>query len=193
VEVSPMKYDEAFAILKSFRVEPGHDWDRHCICVGDIAYSLAVELSKHIDIDADETRVMGLVHDFGRSVSQDPYRHAYEGYRLMKQLGFDRYARICVCHSNGTYKPEDIGEYGLKPEDFFIETLQEKLVFMGDSMEFHGRIIRHDKRIYETVERYKEKNPEFMPVLLSKLEEFKQFDAEIKAIMGKGVYKFFGI
>ena len=132
---SNLSYDEALKILKSFKIGTGNDWDRHCICVGDIAWKLALELQKYMDIDAEETRVMGLVHDFGRSVTQDPYRHAYEGYKLMKQLGYDRFARICVCHSNGTYKFEELAQYGLKPEDFYVGTLQEKLVFIGDSME----------------------------------------------------------
>ena len=57
----------------------------------------------------------------------------------------------------------------------------------------HGEIIRHDKRISETIERYKHINPEFIPVLQSKLEEFKGFDIEIKSIMGKSVYEFFSI
>lgn len=114
-----MTYEMALKMLRSFEIQPGHDWDRHCICVGDIAYRLALEIKKHVDIDAEKTRVLGLIHDFGRSVSQDPYRHAYEGYRLMKSLGMDEYVRICVCHSNGTYKPEDLAEYGLRPEDFF--------------------------------------------------------------------------
>lgn len=186
-------YDEALKILKSFKMRPGDDWDRHCIGVGDIAYKLALEVSKHREIDPEQTRVMGLVHDFGRSVTNDPYRHAYEGYRLMKSMGLDEYARICVCHSNGTYRAEDLDEYGLKPEDFFVRTLPEKLVFIGDSLECRGKITRHDKRIAETIERYKHKNPDFVPILESKLIEFKEFDKEIRDIIGVSIYEFFGI
>jgi putative nucleotidyltransferase with HDIG domain len=188
-----MTYEQALRILKGFRVEPGNDWDRHCICVADIACRLALEVRKFTAIDAEKTRVMGLVHDFGRSVTQDPYRHAYEGYKLMKQMGEEELARICVCHSNGTYKLEDLDIYGLKPEDFYAVTPEEKLVFISDSLEFHGDIIRHDKRISGTVERYKTRNPEFIPVLLSKLEEFRVFDKEIKMITGRSVYDILGI
>ena len=188
-----MNYNEALDLLRSFPIGPGHDWDRHCIGVADIAYALALEVKKHIDIDAEKTRVMGLVHDFGRSVTNDPYRHAYEGYKLMKSLGHHELARICVCHSNGTYKEEDLPEYGLKPEDFFVRTLPEKLVFIADSLESHGNIIRHDVRIAQTIERYRLKNPEFIPVLESKLAEFKGFDREITQIIGKSIYEFFNI
>lgn len=188
-----MTYEEALKILQSFTVEPGHDWDRHCRGVADIAYRLALELQKYIDISPEKARVMGLVHDFGRNVTQDPYRHAYEGYRLMKKLGYPEYARICVCHSNGTYKAEDLEEYGLKPEDFFAKTLEEKLVFIADSLECKGEIIRHDVRIAQTIERYRNRNPEFIPVLESKLEEFKIFDREIREIIGMSIYEFFGI
>lgn len=189
-----MDYQEALNLLGTFKIEEGSDWDRHCINVGDIAYRLALELRKYTDIDAEETRVMGLVHDFGRSVTHDPFRHAYEGYRLLKKLGCEeKLARICACHSNGTYRLGEIDEYRLKPEDFFVRTLQEKLVFIGDSIEGHGKLIRHDERISETIGRYRLKNPEFVPMLESKLEEFKAFDREIKEIMGKGVYEFFNI
>lgn len=189
-----MNYQEALNILKSFEIEEGNDWDRHCINVGDIAWQLALELQNYTDIDPEETRLMGLVHDFGRSVTHDPFRHAYEGYKLLTSLGCGfKLARICVCHSNGTYRLEEIGEYGLKPEDFFVHTLQEKLVFIGDSIESHGKLIRHSERISETIGRYKRKNPEFVPMLESKLAEFKAFDRDIEAIMGKGVYEFFNI
>ena len=188
-----MTYEEAIALLRSFKIEPGHDWDRHCIGVGEIAYRLALEIQKYRMIDPEQVRVMGLVHDFGRSVSQDPYRHAYEGYKLMKEFGKEEYARICVCHSNGTYKEEDLEAYGLKPEDFYVRTLEEKLVFIGDSLESKGRIIRHEVRIAQTIERYRDKNPKFIPVLEGKLEEFKTFDREVSGIIGKSVYAFFGI
>jgi hypothetical protein len=180
-------------VLRSFEIPPCHDWDRHCINVGDIAFKLALEISKYKEIDPERVRVMGLVHDFGRSVTHDPYRHAYEGHRLMKKLGYPALARICTCHSNGTFKMEDLDEYGLLPQDFFVSNLEEILVFIGDSIEYRGGMIRHDKRILETVERYKEKNPEFIPVLLSKLKEFEGFDHQIKEIIGRGIYDFFAI
>lgn len=188
-----LEYIDALKILQSFEIKPPHDWDRHCINVGDIAYKLALEIKKFRDIDTEKVRVLGLIHDFGRNVTQDPYRHAYEGYKMMMDMGHQDLARICVCHSNGTYKPEDLTEYGLKPEDFYVRTLEEMLVFIGDSVECKGEIIRHDKRIADTIERYKTRNPEFIPVLESKLVEFKAFDQVIKGIIGKSVYEFFGI
>lgn len=188
-----MTYDEALDLLKSFQIAQSDDWDRHCINVADISYTLALELSKYKDINPDKVKVMGLVHDFGRNITHDPYRHAYEGHRLIKKLGYPELARICTCHSNGTYKFEDLEEYGLKPEDFFVSNLEEMVVFIGDSIEYHGEMIRHDKRIADTIERYKVKNPDFIPILVSKIEEFKEFDRQIKAIIGKGIYDFFVI
>ncbi len=188
-----MIYTTALKILGGFTLKPGDDWDRHCIGVGDIVYRLALEIKKHLEIDAEKARVMGLVHDFGRCVSHDPYRHACEGHKLMKSLGYDEYARICTSHTNGTYKDELLEEYGLKPEDFFVRNLSEKLVFIGDSIESRGRIIRHNTRIAQTIERYRHTSPEFIPVLESKLEEFKAFDKDIKEIIGMGTYEYFGI
>lgn len=188
-----LTYDEAYKLLKGFKIEPPNDWDRHCVNVANIAYRLALEVAKYRDIDPEKVRVMGLVHDFGRHITNDPYRHAYEGYKMMKELGQDDLARICACHSNGTHKAEELEEYGLKPEDFYVKTLEEMLVFIGDNLECRGVMRRQDERIAETIERYRNKAPEFIPVLQSKLEEFKTFDEIIKGIIGMGIYEFFRI
>lgn len=188
-----MTINEAMGLLQSFEVGEGHDWDRHCITVGEIGFRLADELKKFIEINPDEVRVLGILHDIGRGIIQDPYGHSYEGHRLMMSLGHPDIARICTCHSNGTYKQEDLEEYGLQPKDFFVTTMEEKLIFMADNMESKGNIIRNDARIYATIERYKKTNPEFVSVLLSKLDEFKAFDLEIKKICGKATFEILGI
>ncbi|MCX7773193.1 MAG: HD domain-containing protein [Clostridia bacterium] len=184
-----MNYQQALELLKSFDIKEGHDWDRHCIQVGAIANRLAQALKPFVDIDPDRVRLMGLVHDFGRSVTHCPYRHAYEGYKLMKELGEDHLARICACHSNGTYREEELPEYGLKPEDFFVTCLEEKLIFIADNLESHGRVVRQQERLEETIKRYRLSNPDFVPILESKFGEFKQFDQEIRQICGKSVYE----
>ncbi len=188
-----MNYDQALKLLRSFPIEQGHDWDNHCIHVGDIAYKLALALKEHIPIDPRRVRTMGLVHDFGRSITQCPYRHAYEGYKLMKALGEDELAQICACHSNGTYRPEDLQEYGLKPEDFFVRTIEEKLVFIADNLECHGALVRQDRRLAEVLSRYEKSHSEFIPFLKSKFAEFNAFDDEIRSICQKGIYEILGI
>lgn len=188
-----LTYEEALNILNGFGVVKPHDWNRHCVMVGEIAYKLAIELSKSIDINADNVRVLGLVHDFGRSKSQDPYRHSYEGHKFFIKLGHPDLARICTCHSNGTFRHEDLAEYGLSPKDFYVQNWEEKLVFMADNMEQKGKVIRNDVRINATIERYKNKNPEFIPILESKLVEFAEFDKEYRNLCGKSCFEVLGI
>jgi putative nucleotidyltransferase with HDIG domain len=188
-----LTYQEALQILKGFKIEPPHDWDKHCITVGEIAYKLARVLSSSININPEAVRVMGLAHDFGRSITQDPYKHSYEGHKLFIKLGQPELARISTCHSNGTYKIEHLKEYDLIPEDFYVRTWEEKLVFMADNMERKGEIIRNDERILGTIERYRDKNPEFICILESKISEFKEFDEEYKALCGKSCYEVLGI
>lgn len=188
-----MDYRQAFELLQSFKIEKDHDWDRHCILVGETAYILAEALEPFISIEPSKVRLMGLVHDFGRSVSQCPFRHAYEGYKLLNGIGENELARICVCHSNGTFRPEEIDEYGLKPDDFFVKTIEEKLVFIADNMECHGKIVRQPERLGEAIERYRDKNPEMLPVFYQKFKEFDRFDSEIRHICGQGMYDILGI
>jgi HD superfamily phosphodiesterase len=188
-----LTYEKARKFLETFHVEKGHDWDRHCICVGEIAYSLAKALEPFETIEPEQVRLMGLVHDFGRSVTNCPFRHSYEGHKLLKSIGEEELARICTCHSNGTYKNEDLDEYGLKPEDFYVRTLEEKLIFLADNLENHGEVVRQDVRISDVKSRYKTINPEFMAVLQLKANEFSQFDQEVRNLCGQGVYEILGI
>lgn len=188
-----LSYEEALTVLRSFTLKEQDDWDRHSIMVGDVAYKIALELKKYMDMDAERVRVMGLVHDFGRHVSNDPYRHAYEGYKYMTETGHPDLARICVCHSNGTYREEEIKEYNLKPEDFYCKSIEEKIVFMADNLDYRGTLTRNDVRIRNTIERYRDINPDMIPVLESKIEEFALFNEEITDICGRSVYEILGI
>lgn len=188
-----MTYEQALDMLHHFPKKPGDDWDRHCIGVGNIACRLARELAIHIPINPDEVRLFGLVHDFGRSVSQCPYGHIYEGYRLFRALNEPVLARICLCHSNGTFREEDLAVLGLNRSDFMVKTQEEKLVFMADNLDCHGRIIRQCDRLHETIARYQKTDPSMVPILYSKFAEFEGFDAEIRNITGKTAYEILGI
>lgn len=188
-----MIYQQALSMLSSFSKKPTDDWDKHCINVGETAYRIALTLKEHMDIDPEEVRLMGLVHDFGRSVTQCPYGHIYEGYKLFKQMGEDKLARICACHSNGTYRDKDLEGLGLEPQDFFVSTMEEKLVFIADNLDCHGKTVRQADRLSETIERYRRVDPTMLPILEKKFSEFSQFDEEIRSITGKGVYQILGI
>jgi hypothetical protein len=56
-----------------------------------------------------------------------------------------------------------------------------------------GETARQEDRLAETIARYEQKNPEFVPILESKFREFKEFDREIKSICGKSAYEILGI
>lgn len=188
-----MTYQQALSLLNSFPKKPTDDWDEHCINVGEIAYRIALALSKYIAIDPEEVRLMGLAHDFGRSVTQCPYGHIYEGFKLFKRMGEDKLARICACHSNGTYREADIEGLGLAPQDFFVATMEEKMVFMADNLDCHGKTVRQSDRLSETIERYRKVDPSMLPILEKKFSEFSQFDKEIQGITGKNAYQILGI
>jgi len=188
-----LTYQQALSMLNCFPKKPTDDWDRHCSNVGEIAYRIAQDLSRHITIDPEEVRLMGLVHDFGRSVTQCPYGHIYEGYKLFKKMGEDKLARICACHSNGTFREADLEGLGLEPQDFFVATLEEKLIFMADNLDCHGKTVRQSERLGETIERYRKVDPTMLPILEKKFSEFSQFDQEIQRITGIGVYQILGI
>ena len=50
-------------------------------------------------IDPAKAYVLGLLHDIGRKFGFSHFRHVYDGYVYMSELGYDEVAKICLTHS----------------------------------------------------------------------------------------------
>lgn len=88
--------EKAREMLEEARKKASDDhWINHSICVGDSAGKIAEKLN----LDVDYAKILGYIHDIGRSVG-DGKDHVMQGYNYLKELGYDdEYANICLTHS----------------------------------------------------------------------------------------------
>lgn len=164
--------EKAREMLEEARKKASDDhWINHSICVGDSAGKIAEKLN----LDVDYAKILGYIHDIGRSVG-DGKDHVMQGYNYLKELGYDdEYANICLTHS---YLNNDVYcTAGGIPRDIpfrteFIKnheyTIYEKIINLCDLMctdiimtvdkRLIGLIIRkgaHENTQYHIKETYK--------------------------------------
>lgn len=92
--------DEALKMLEEKRKNfENQGWINHSICVGNAAGTIA----KALNLDEDFAKVLGYIHDIGKSFKYEHngvFPHAIYGYKYIKSLGYDEeYAGICIKHS----------------------------------------------------------------------------------------------
>jgi hypothetical protein len=71
-------------------------WIDHSAVVARAAEAIA---TYHPDLDPYDSYIMGLLHDIGRQEGVTDMRHILDGYRFLRDRGFDDAARICLTHS----------------------------------------------------------------------------------------------
>lgn len=64
-----------------------------------IAARCAARIASRAGMDPEKAYVLGLLHDIGRRFGKKHLAHVYDGYRYMRELGYDEAARICLTHS----------------------------------------------------------------------------------------------
>lgn len=146
--------EKAREMLEEARKKASDDhWINHSICVGDSAGKIAEKLN----LDVDYTKILGYIHDIGRSVG-DGKDHVMQGYNYLKELGYDdEYANICLTHS---YLNNDVYcTAGGIPRDIpfrteFIKnheyTIYEKIINLCDLM-CTDIIMTVDKRLIDLI------------------------------------------
>lgn len=146
--------EKAREMLEEARKKASDDhWINHSICVGDSAGKIA----KKLNLDVDYAKILGYIHDIGRSVG-DGKDHVMQGYNYLKELGYDdEYANICLTHS---YLNNDVYcTAGGIPRDIpfrteFIKnheyTIYEKIINLCDLM-CTDIIMTVDKRLIDLI------------------------------------------
>ena len=146
--------EKAREMLEESRKKTSNDkWINHSICVGNSAGKIAEKLN----LDVDYAKILGYIHDIGRSVG-DGKDHVMQGYNYLKKLGYDdEYANICLTHS---YLNNDVYcTAGGIPRDIpfrteFIKnheyTIYEKIINLCDLM-CTDIIMTVDKRLIDLI------------------------------------------
>lgn len=82
------------------------------------------------------------IHDIGRMVTgskaskniKPAIFHFYDGYRLMKKMGYPKLAHVCVSHAAGAGLDKKVNKhYGFIARDFFPKSIEEKIIAYADS------------------------------------------------------------
>ena len=88
--------ENAERILENgINLNPGN-WGNHSIVVAKCAEKIAKATG---ELDSEKAYVLGLMHDIGRQYGYSEFRHVYDGYMYMSQLGYTEAAKICLTHS----------------------------------------------------------------------------------------------
>lgn len=136
-------------------------WGDHSRTAGYIAETIASACG---DMDSEKAYVMGLLHDIGRKFGITGLRHVTDGYRYMKELGYDDIARICLTHSfNNRNLDEYIGKKDISEEEtqWLISVLQnieyddyDRLIQLCDALAGNGIVLDCEERMMDVRNRY---------------------------------------
>ena len=121
----------------------------HSLAVCELATELASRARVPLDVELVKTGA--LLHDIGRARTHGP-RHALEGAKLAKRLGFDeRIVRIIERHVGAGIGKEEAVSLGLPPGDYIPRTREEKLIAYADNLTLGTKRISFQ----ESLERFK--------------------------------------
>lgn len=133
----------------------------HAGAVAAFALGLA---RRHPELCLDEEFIYeaAMLHDIGIFMTDAPriycfgneqyLCHGYLGGQLLRQLGYDRHARVCERHTGTGLTKEVIEQNGwnLPVKDFVPETLEEQLICFADKF-FSKTKYLHEPRTMEQV------------------------------------------
>ena len=98
--------EAAQELLQWARAQNPGPWADHSQTVGRAAFAIAARCG----MDARRASALGLIHDIGRYRRGDPeILHILDGYRLMRERGYEQAAQICLTHS---FPSQALEEYG---------------------------------------------------------------------------------
>jgi len=135
---------------------------RHCIKVAEVALKIADKIKKRgHNIDLELIKKGALLHDIGRAITHDPFKHFILSGDILRKEGFDhRIVKIVERHfSAGVTKDEAIKLQLPIIDSFMPETIEEKIVCYAD------KVVKGDKEItfeqfLKRLDELKNSNPE---------------------------------
>lgn len=115
-------------------------------------------------MDSEKAYILGLLHDIGRRFGVKHLGHIYDGYRYMRELGYDEAAKICLTHSFSIQNIHDyIGRFDIEEDE--IRELEEalasteyddydRLIQLCDSMAGAEGVMKMEDRMNDVARRY---------------------------------------
>ncbi len=108
---------------------------RHCRCVACLAVALADAAERNgLAVDRERVAAGALLHDIGRSVTQD-VRHAGLGAELLRTEEWDPAVVLIVeRHTGGGIDALEASRLGLPVKDYTPVSLEERIVCHADNL-----------------------------------------------------------
>ena len=108
---------------------------RHCRCVETMAAAMCdCAEDQGLAVDRDRLLQGALLHDIGRSVTQD-VRHASAGAEMLRKDGWDPAVVLMVeRHTGAGIDAAEAAALGLPVKDYTPRTLEEKIVAHADNL-----------------------------------------------------------
>jgi len=121
---------QAHLLLSEAEALNSGPWVAHSRVTAEAARALAAHLS---GLEPEVAYILGLLHDIGRRAGVTGMRHVLDGYRFLRELGFELAARICITHSFPLQDVrEGFGEWDCSPEELaFVESLLAQIEYDG--------------------------------------------------------------
>jgi len=185
--------------LAAARLGPDSLAFRHSLKVAWAARKLAMELQKAgVEMSPDDVATQAVLHDIGRGDKHGDL-HGWEGYQLLREMGYERQARACLTHwlKGHTLEralDESSGEHRSTMERIYREfgppemDLVDKVVALADSLVAHDTIVTIEERYREAKERYG--NSKWLTTNEATTKEYLN---EIEGLLAASVYELFGI
>lgn len=117
----------AEALLESCVAKNPGPWREHSYAVAQAAEKIARVVNENASAQGNSAALLnpdfaytcGLLHDIGRQMGYTYMAHVYDGYHYLKNLGYDKLAKICLTHSFNLHIIEDyIGKIDISPEQY---------------------------------------------------------------------------
>lgn len=161
------------------------DVRKHCMKVAEIAMRIAKKIKANgHEIDEDAVLIGALLHDIGRSVTQDPFRHFLKSAEILKKEGFpEKIIKIAERHFSAGLSKEEAIKLGLPEKDYIPRTLEEKVVSFADNLTF-GDEERKFEDFLKRLEEIDAKNPELRWLTRATINRAKAMKEEIEKLSG---------
>ena len=144
-ELMPRAYAEH--ILEEGAAKNPGPWREHSYAVAQAAEKIAQAVNENAAAHGKAKPALnpvlaytcGLLHDIGRQMGHTYIAHVYDGYHFLKNLGYEKHAKICLTHSFNLKTIEDyIGKVDISPDQY------EELKNLLDASEYddYDRLIQ---------------------------------------------------
>ena len=167
--------EQAIELLKKNHCSP--HVISHCIVVTEISLEICSQLKKKgFDLDRGLVEAGALLHDIGRSKSND-VDHGVVGAQIAEQEGLpETVADIIRKHVGGGFTAEEAAELGWPVGDYMPTNLEEKVVSYADKLVDNSK--RKRVPISFEVERLKAKGH------IKAAERVEKLHEELSAMLG---------